>query len=140
MKPSVRFGRIYEFSAAHRLHSKQLSDKENETLYAKCNNFYGHGHDYKIEVVITGRIDKTTGMIIPLPKMDAVVKGLLNELDHKHFNYEIDFFKENIPTGEVIIKWLWDELDKRFEENMLTYLKLWETKNNYFEIDRSKIK
>ena len=137
MELDILLGRIYSFSAAHRLHSARLSEDENKILYDKCNNYYGHGHDYKLEVTLKGPVNPETGMIIPLPVVDHVVNDLIKKLDHKHLNYEVPFFKNNIPTGEVIVHYLWDELNKKIENGLLYHLKLWETNNNYFEIKRS---
>ena len=134
----VSLSRIYSFSAAHRLHSPRLSEGENRAVYDKCNNYYGHGHDYKVEVTVSGEPDEITGMILPLPELDGAVAEILNQLEHKHLNHEIPYFKEHITTGEVIIRFLWAEIGKRLPTGMLTRLKLWETNNNYFEIEEVK--
>ena len=125
---------IYEFSSAHRLNSKQLNSDENWEVYDKCNNVNGHGHDYYLEVGITGTINPDTGMIISLDELDIKVNTLLKELDYKHLNKEVPYFKTTISTGENIIQYLWNELDKLFTNQQLCYLKLWETNNNYFEL------
>ena len=129
----VGFGRIYWFTAAHRLHSPALSDESNRDIYDKCNNYNGHGHDYKLEVTVAGEPHPDTGMIIPLPELDDIVNGLLKNLDYKHLNKETEFFKNHLATGEVIIQYLWDELNRRIPGELLYHLKLWETNNNYFE-------
>jgi 6-pyruvoyltetrahydropterin/6-carboxytetrahydropterin synthase len=136
MKIQTALSRVYEFSAAHRLHAAGLSDAQNLELYDKCNNPRGHGHDYKLEVTLSGEIDRTTGMIFNLDEMDRTVRQVLDQLDHKHLNREVDFFKTHISTGEMIIQYIWDELDTLFPQGMLFYLKLWETNNNYFETGR----
>ncbi|MBV9084757.1 MAG: 6-carboxytetrahydropterin synthase, partial [Acidobacteriaceae bacterium] len=66
--------RRYRFSASHRLHSQQLSEAENARLYGKCNNPFGHGHDYILEVTVAGPVDEVTGRIVPLHALDALVK------------------------------------------------------------------
>lgn len=129
----IGFGRIYWFTAAHRLHTPALSDKENNRIYDKCNNLNGHGHDYKLEVVISGEPHPETGMIIPLPRLDNTVNELLQTLDYKHLNKETDFFKNHLASGEIIIQFLWRELNRRIPGDLLYHLKLWETNNNYFE-------
>jgi 6-pyruvoyltetrahydropterin/6-carboxytetrahydropterin synthase len=133
---NVSFSRVYQFSAAHRLHSLLLNDKENIEVYDKCNNFYGHGHDYTVEVTIKGEVDPLTGMIMPLPKLDSAVNDLLKMLDHKHLNFEVPYFKDHISTGEIIIQYIWDELNKRIPDNKLYHIKLWETNNNFFELGK----
>ncbi len=132
----VSFSRIYQFSAAHRLHSPYLSEEENRKIYDKCNNLYGHGHNYYLEVTVWGTPDSETGMVYSLEHMDFQVGEVLNQLEHKHLNNEIPYFKENPTTGEVIVQYLWQELIKKIPEEKLYHLKLWETKNNFFEIGK----
>lgn len=137
MRLQITISRVYEFSSAHRLHTSELSGKENIVIYDKCNNLNGHGHDYRLEVSLKGIPDKKTGMILILNDFDAGVDNVLNKLDYKHLDKEVDFFKNNLSSGEIIIKYLWQELDKQFPKNMLYHLKLWETNNNYFECGQS---
>jgi 6-pyruvoyltetrahydropterin/6-carboxytetrahydropterin synthase len=115
------------------LHSSELSEKENIDIYDKCNNISGHGHDYRLEVSLIGKPDEITGMIISLDDFDTGVGKVLSKLDYKHLDKEVDFFSTNLSSGEIIIQYLWKELEKQFSENMLFHLKLWETNNNYFE-------
>ncbi len=129
--------RIYEFSSAHRLNSKDLNDVENKSIYDKCNNFNGHGHDYVLEVGISGKIDNETGMIINLTTMDGRVSNILDRLDYAHLDNEIPYFQKTISTGENIIEYLWVELDSILPSGLLYHLKLWETNNNYFELKRN---
>jgi len=134
MKISISLNRTYEFSSAHRLHASELSAEQNLQIYDMCNNLQGHGHDYRLEVSLQGEPDQKTGMIFALDDMDNLVRQVLDRLDHRHLDKEVDFFKTHVSTGEVIIQYLWDELNKIFPADMLYYLKLWETNNNYFEI------
>lgn len=126
--------RRYEFSAAHRLHSMDLTASENIEVYDKCNNINGHGHDYRLEVSIKGEPDPQTGMIVSLNELDGKVQDVLEQLDYKHLNAEVAFFKNNLSTGEIIIRFLWQELNASFDGNRLYQLRLWETNNNYFEL------
>jgi len=130
----MTFNRVYRFTAAHCLHSQQLSEQENLNIYDKCNNLNGHGHDYTLEVALQGYPDATRGMIIALEEFDQKVKSVIDRLDYKHLNFQVDFFKRNLSTGEVIIQYLWDALTLVFLPDMLYHLKLWETNNNYFEL------
>jgi len=132
----MTLNRTYEFSSAHRLHSFKLTDQENLEIYDKCNNLRGHGHDYRLEVSIKGNPDAKTGMIISLDDFDSSVWKILNVLDYKHLDKEVPFFSQNLSSGEVIIQYLWQELEKVFGEDKLYHLKLWETNNNYFECGR----
>jgi 6-pyruvoyltetrahydropterin/6-carboxytetrahydropterin synthase len=128
--------KIYEFSSAHRLKSNKLSETENLALFGSCFNSYGHGHNYVLEVGVSGKIDEDTGMLINLVSMDKTVKNIINELDNKNLNCDIAFFRNNVSSGENIINYLWSKLDKEFHQKILYHLKLWETNNNYFEIMR----
>jgi 6-pyruvoyltetrahydropterin/6-carboxytetrahydropterin synthase len=132
----MTLNKIYEFSSAHRLHSPVLNEEENVKIYDKCNNLSGHGHDYRLEVSVKGTADPKTGMIISLNEFDSSVQNILHELDYKHLDKEVPFFSENLSSGEIIIQYLWQKLDKAFSGNKLYYLKLWETNNNYFECGR----
>lgn len=136
MKLNVSFTRVYQFSSAHRLHSPFLSAEGNRTVYDKCNNPNGHGHDYRVEVTVSGIPDRQTGMIIPLPELDQLAQRVLEQLDYKHLNNEVEFFRTNHSTGEVIIQYLWDELNEQIPDGKLYHIKLWETNNNYFEIGK----
>ena len=132
----MTFNRVYHFSAAHRLQNPLISKKANKSVYDKCNNYHGHGHDYKLEVSLEGTPDLMNGMIMPLESFDINVKSVLNKLNFRHLDLEIKYFSKNISTGEIIIQFLWDELNQIFPKGMLFGLKLWETNNNYFELIR----
>jgi 6-pyruvoyltetrahydropterin/6-carboxytetrahydropterin synthase len=136
MSIKVSRTRIYTFSAAHRLNSKILDEQKNVEVYDKCNNPLGHGHNYKLELTISGKPDSTTGMIIPHSELDGKVKDLLNDISYKHLDNEVPYFKDKISSGENIVKYLWDQLDARIGGKMLYHLKLWETNNNSFEIGK----
>jgi 6-pyruvoyltetrahydropterin/6-carboxytetrahydropterin synthase len=125
--------RVYRFSAAHRLHSPRYSDEENRRIFGKCNNPKGHGHDYYIEVTVTGNIDSETGMIVSVEYLDKVVQEIIDELDHKRLDVEVPYFVEFQPSGENIVKYLWLQLEQRIKGVKLFHLKLWETRDNYFE-------
>lgn len=130
----ITLNRVYRFTSAHRLHSERLSPEANVKVYDKCNNFNGHGHDYTLEVALKGAPDRESGMIIGLDKFDRIARKVIQTLDYRHLNYEVEYFKKNISTGEVIIKYLWENLNREFPAGMLYHLKLWETNNNYFEL------
>jgi len=126
----------YEFSSAHRLNSGFLNKSENVNIYDKCNNLNGHGHDYVVWVTVKGKPDIKTGMIIAIENLDEKVNGVLNLLDYKHLDKEVDFFKDEISTAENIIQFIWKKMENEFENIELAHLKIWETNNNYFELGR----
>jgi len=125
--------RVYHFSAAHRLHSEKYSDDENYRVFGKCNNPRGHGHDYYIEVKVTGDINPETGMVVNLSEMDEMMRDIVEELDHTRLDVEIPFFREFQPSGENIVKYIWLRLEPKMRTARLYCLKLWETPDNYFE-------
>jgi 6-pyruvoyltetrahydropterin/6-carboxytetrahydropterin synthase len=92
----------FEFSAAHRLHVPHLSAEENRRLFGKCNNPSGHGHNYRLEVVVRGPVDRL-GRLVPIEALDAMVdKQVLSRLDHKHLNLDVPAFAKLIPSVENI--------------------------------------
>jgi len=134
--PFISLSRIYRFSAAHRLHSPVLDEQQNRQVFDKCNNPYGHGHDYTLELTVSGQPDTETGMIIPLPRLDKIVNDFLMLLEHKHLDREVPYFKDKTSTGENIVRFLWQELDARLPDAMLYHIRLWETNNNYFDMGK----
>lgn len=129
---TANFGRNYQFSAAHRLDSPQLSTEENMALYGKCNNLKGHGHDYRFEVTVEGPVDPATGMVINLVELDSAVRPLLDELDHTHLDRQHAFFAERPSTAEYVVAYVWERLAAVIGPS-LRWIKLWETPNNIFE-------
>ncbi|WP_102345139.1 6-carboxytetrahydropterin synthase [Bacillus sp. Marseille-P3661] len=128
----VSLTRKFHFSAAHRLHSDQLSVEENIKLFGKCNNPNGHGHNYYLEVCISGVLDPITGMLIDLSHLDEVVETVvLNKFDHKHLNLDTDEFRDLNPTSEVVAKVIYEMLAPHLPK--LHKIGLWETDKNYFE-------
>lgn len=122
------------FSAAHRLHNEELSDKENEIIFDKCNNYYGHGHNYVLEVVVAGEVNPKTGYVIDLKLLKRIIKdNVINYLDHKHLNFDVEFMKGINPTAENIAIAIWKQLENKITEGKLYSVKLYETENNYVE-------
>ncbi len=129
----VTLTRRYSFSASHRLHSDAMSEAENQTLYGKCNNPYGHGHNYVIEVTLAGTVDPTTGMIANLVDLDAYVqKQVLADFDHRYINEEIPVFKTLVPTTENLCIEIYNRL-KGFTGAKLDRVRIEETSRNSFE-------
>jgi 6-pyruvoyltetrahydropterin/6-carboxytetrahydropterin synthase len=95
MRPVVYLSRIETFSAAHRLHSPFLSIEENEKLYGKCNNPNGHGHNYKVEVIVKGEVNPLTGMVMNLEDLKKCIKiAVMDILDHKNLDHDVPYFKD----------------------------------------------
>ena len=129
----VTLTRRYSFSASHRLHSDQMSEAENQTLYGKCNNPYGHGHNYVVEVTLAGPVDPATGMIANLVDLDAYVqKQVLADFDHRYINEEIPAFKTLVPTTENLCIEIYNRL-RGFAGAKLDRVRIEETSRNSFE-------
>ncbi|GGH83218.1 6-pyruvoyltetrahydropterin/6-carboxytetrahydropterin synthase [Pullulanibacillus pueri] len=128
----VQLTRKYHFSTAHRLHSQQLSEEENLAIFGKCNNPFGHGHNYYLEVTVSGKVDPITGMIADLAALDNVVEeAVLKKFDHKHLNLDTEEFKALNPTSENVTVVIWDLLKDKVDH--LYKIGLYETEKNYFE-------
>ena len=122
------------FSASHRLTNPELSKSENDEIYDKCNNSYGHGHNYILEVVVAGEVNSKTGYVIDLKKLKKIVREIvIAKVDHRHFNFDVDFMKGVIPTSENIAIGIWKLLENEINEGELYSVKLYETENNYVE-------
>jgi 6-pyruvoyltetrahydropterin/6-carboxytetrahydropterin synthase len=122
------------FSASHRLTNPELTDEENDAIYDKCNNQYGHGHNYTLEVIVAGKVNLKTGYVIDLKKLKKIVREkVISKVDHRHFNYDVDFMKGIIPTAENIAIGIWKLLVNEINEGKLFSVKLFETENNYVE-------
>ena len=96
----IRLTRQYKFTASHRLHSDALSEQENQRVYGKCNNPFGHGHDYVLQVVARGPADPGTGLLLNLDRLDDLVgRVLLRDFQNRNLN-DLDAFKTLVPTTE----------------------------------------
>ena len=122
------------FSASHRLTNPELSESENDEIYDKCNNSYGHGHNYTLEVIVAGDVNPRTGYVIDLKKLKKIVREkVISQVDHRHFNFDVSFMKGIIPTAENIAIGIWKLLENEINEGRLYSVKLAETENNYVE-------
>src|ERR1700676_5027293 len=129
----IHLTRRYSFAASHRLHNAQLGEEENKRIYAKCNNPYGHGHNYVVEVAMSGPVDPATGMIANLSDLDAFVeRAVIEPFDHKYLNEEILEFSERVPTAENICIEIFGRL-RAFPCAKLERVRLEETSLNSFE-------
>jgi len=129
----IELGRRYHFSASHRLHNSNLSDEENSRIYGKCNNPYGHGHNYTVEVRFSGEINQDTGMISNLADLDKFVnEKVVQPFDHRSLNEEVPEFKKTVPTTETLCMEIFKRL-KTFPHAKLEAVRVVETSNNSFE-------
>lgn len=122
------------FSASHRLHNENWTDEKNKEIFGKCNNLHGHGHNYVMEVTVTGEIDPETGYVIDTKLLKWIIrKYIIEKVDHKHLNLDVDFFKGIIPTAENIAVAFWEQIFDKIPNGKLFSIKIYETENNYFE-------
>jgi 6-pyruvoyltetrahydropterin/6-carboxytetrahydropterin synthase len=120
-------------SASHRLHTLALSDDDNRTAYGKCNNRFGHGHNYSVEVLIGGPVDEQTGMVINLADLDEVVqRKVLDRFDHVNLNLD-PLFENLVPTTENLCKAVFQILKGALPAMELVHVRVEETENNFFQ-------
>ncbi len=128
------FGRRYTLSASHRLHSDALTPEQNRAIYGKCSNPHGHGHNYVLEVLVSGVVAEDTGMVINLVDLDAVLRTqVLGRFDHANLNLD-PLFTSHVPTTENLCKAVFGLLkDAVPAEVALEYVRVEETENNFFQ-------
>jgi 6-pyruvoyltetrahydropterin/6-carboxytetrahydropterin synthase len=101
----ISITRRYRFPASHRLHSLHFSEAENERLYGKCNNPFGHGHDYTLEITVTGELDAATGLLVPLARLDGfVTEKILRLFAYRNINMDVPQFADLVPTTENVLR------------------------------------
>ncbi len=125
--------RRYMISASHRLHSDELSAEVNLRTYGKCNNPHGHGHNYFIEVTVSGQVDPVTGMVCNLVDIDSCVQQeIIERFDHQNLN-TLPEFSGQVPTTEVLAVVIFNILKQNFRAAHLEKVRLEETSMNSFE-------
>ena len=129
----VHLTRRYRFCASHRLHSAELSEAENRRVYGKCNNPYGHGHNYAVEVTVSGPVDPATGMVANLADLDGYVgRRVVEAFDLKYLNEEVAEFRATVPTTENLCREIYRRLET-FPAAHLERVRIEETAANSFE-------
>ena len=123
-----------EFSAAHRLFNPKFSDEQNEAVFDKCNNPSGHGHNYTLEVTVSGEPNQESGYVIDLKKLNRLIdEEVIDKVDHKHLNYDVGFLKGIIPTAENLAIAFWRILCPKITEGRLYSVRVYESDKNYVE-------
>ncbi len=138
----TRVTRRYKFAASHRLNSSRLSEQQNGELYGKCNNPYGHGHDYVLEVSVAGPLDAVSGQVVNVQALDRLVhQQILRDFDHRYFNADVrEFLGDLVPTSENILRVIENRLSTHWQGAFpgdwpsLESIRLQETKRNRFEL------
>jgi 6-pyruvoyltetrahydropterin/6-carboxytetrahydropterin synthase len=129
----VHLSRRYRISASHRLHSAEFTDEENRSIYGKCNNPHGHGHNYIIQVTVSGPVDEVTGMVCNLAELDRWVQSrVIERFDYANLNLQ-ECFLNQVPTTENLCKAIYGLLSEGFSLARLERVRVEETENNSFE-------
>ena len=137
----MRVTQQFEFSAAHRLHSPKLSAEKNLEVFGKCNNPHGHGHNYVVEVTLEGSPDPVTGEVMSIPQLQRTVKSrVIQPLDHKNLDVEIEFFRGVCSTVENIATYVFRQLDGQFAPAQLDAVRVYETPKTWAEMRRETVK
>ncbi len=130
----VYITRKAHFCASHRLYNPEWSEEKNYAVFGKCNNPNGHGHNYDLEVTVAGKPPAESGMVMDLKKLaDIIEEAVVERVDHKHLNLDVDFMKGIIPTAENMAIEFWKILNPRITEGKLYSIKVYESGNNFVE-------
>jgi 6-pyruvoyltetrahydropterin/6-carboxytetrahydropterin synthase len=133
--PRVRITRRVHFSAAHRLHREEWSEAKNAEVFGACSNPNWHGHNYEMDVTVSGPVDPETGFVMDLKALKGLVEGLVvDDVDHGNLNLDVPWMKGVIPSTENFVVAIWQRLEDRMPEGVeLERLVLWETPRNSVE-------
>lgn len=133
--PRVRVTRRLHFAAAHRLRREDWSDEKNREVFGLCANENWHGHNYELDVTIEGEVDPETGFVIDLKKVKELVESrVVNEIDHRNLNLDVEWMRNVNPTTENLIVGMWRRIVDGLPAGVqLARLVLWETPRNYVE-------
>ena len=122
------------FSAAHRLFNPSYTNEENYQIYDKCTNYWGHGHNYTLEVTVCGIPNPETGYLIDLKILKTIINDeIISKVDHKHLNIDVDMFSGIITSLENIAYVFWKQLENKIPNAKLYKIKVFETENNWIE-------
>jgi len=122
------------FSASHRLFNPSFTNEKNDEIYDKCNNYYGHGHNYVLEVTVKGIPNPETGYVIDLKKLKRILnETIVDKVDHKHLNFDVDILKGVITSVENLAVIFWNLLKEEIKEAELYRIRLFETENSFVE-------
>jgi len=120
-----------EFCASHRLYNPDFSPEKNEKTFGLCNNPNGHGHNYVLEVTVKGEVDPETGMVLDLKTLKKLITlEIIDKVDHKNLNVDVQFMRGLIPTAENIAIKVWEILEPKIMNGKLHEVKLFESERN----------
>jgi 6-pyruvoyltetrahydropterin/6-carboxytetrahydropterin synthase len=138
----IALTRKYRFPASHRLHTPLLSDSENARVFGKCNNPYGHGHDYELSVTLSGTVNAETGQLVPIERLDEYVREkVLSRFANRYLNVDVAEFRDLVPTTENVLLVIAGLLEEHWAERFgsdgpsLACIHVQETGRNGFELE-----
>ncbi|MDX1938585.1 MAG: 6-carboxytetrahydropterin synthase [Flavihumibacter sp.] len=138
MSKKVAVYRREHFNAAHRLYNPQWDDATNEAVFGKCNNPNFHGHNYELEVKVTGVPHKKTGYVMDMKQLSELIKvHVLDVFDHRNLNKDVSYFENLNPTAENIAVVIYKILRKQLDKKLALQVRLYETPRNYVEYPAS---
>lgn len=141
--PVIEVTRKYSFSASHRLHVDSWPETENDSIFGKCNNPYGHGHNYELFVTAKGPVDLESGLAVDIPKLDQLIENHVLRVFHlKNMNMDIPAFSKTVPTTENVGLEIKHLIDEGWRETFpgqwpaFEKLRIYETERNIFEVSK----
>jgi len=129
---NITVGRVAHFNAAHRLYRPDWDEVHNREIFGKCSLPHFHGHNYEVQVEVTGAVDPETGMVMDLKHLSDLIRDYVTEvLDHRNLNLDIPAFSTLNPTAEHISVWIWEVLRPHVPKTLDLKVILYETPRNY---------
>ena len=123
-----------EFAAAHRYIKPEWDEAKNRAVFGPCYNPPAHGHNYMVEVTVSGEVDPKTGMVVNLFDLKRILLNVLEEFDHKNLNLDMPYFEDRIPTSENLARVLWTKLDTQKAIGTLHAIRLYEDEDLYADV------
>lgn len=133
-KKTVYITRKVHFNAAHKLYNPNWSEEQNEAFFGKCSNKFFHGHNFDMYVTVKGIANPETGMVMDLKKLkDIINEYVVDKLDHKNINEDVDFMTGKIASIENLVVEIWEQLQPHITDGSLHCIKLYETERQFVE-------
>jgi 6-pyruvoyltetrahydropterin/6-carboxytetrahydropterin synthase len=130
----VYLTRVEHFNAAHKLYNPEWSREKNDEVFGKCANDNWHGHNYEIHVTVKGEPDPETGFIIDVKRLSHIIKDhVLDKVDHRNLNLDVDFMQGKMCSTEVFVKEIWKQLEPHISGGRLHQIRLYETPRIYVD-------
>ncbi len=132
--PRCRVTRRVHFNAAHRLHNPARSDAWNRDTFGPCNNLNFHGHNYELDISVTGDVNPDSGYVLDLNTLKRIAEDrVLRHLDHRNLNLDVPWFADVIPSSENLAIVIWREIRSALPDGLELSIRLWETPRNYVD-------